>query len=265
MQTEILHCLPVVNFWQSSYEETERMPTVKEHYHNVLSDVYTWMFGGFESGIRKNAEFFRTHQIIPGSSGVAIDLGAGSGFQSIPLAKAGFSVTAIDHDNKLLRELESHSVQLPIKIIQDDLIDFEKHIKGDVELVVCMTDTLIHLDSKEKVVHLFGKVMASLEKGGRFIISFRDLTCELSELNRFVPVKNDDNIILTCFLEYEPNTVKVHDLVYTKNDGIWYFNKSYYRKLRLSKEWVEKQLSSVGFAQIELTVDKGFVTVIAVK
>jgi hypothetical protein len=107
--------------------------------------------------------------------------------------------------------------------------------------------------------------MASLEENGRFIITFRDLSFELSELDRFIPVKSDDDTVFTCFLEYEPETVKVHDLVYRKKYGNWCLFKSYYRKLRLSKEWVDEQLSNVGFTRIESTVDKGFVTVIAVK
>lgn len=72
------------------------MSTVNQHYSQVLADVYSWMFGGFESGIQKNHEFFKNHKIKSVGSGIAIDLGAGCGFQSIPLAQIGFSVTAID-------------------------------------------------------------------------------------------------------------------------------------------------------------------------
>lgn len=165
----------------------------------------------------------------------------------------------------MLDELASHSGELPISIVQDDLVDFDKHTEGNAELIVCMTDTLIHLESKDRVLSLFEKVMASLEKGGRLVITFRDLSFELSELDRFIPVKSDDKIIFTCFLEYEPETVKVHDLVHRKDGDAWSLNKSYYRKLRLSKEWVDDQLSTVGFSQIDSAVDKGFVTVIAVK
>jgi hypothetical protein len=241
------------------------MASVEEHYENVLSDVYVWMFGGFDSGIESNISFFQDHGFKPTRSGVAIDLGAGCGFQSIPLAQTGFSVTAIDLDTKLLDKLASNSSELPVKIVRDDLIDFDKHIDGNAELIVCMTDTLIHLDSKDRVISLFNKVIASLEDEGQFIITFRDLSYELPELDRFIPVKSDDNIIFTCFLEYEPETVKVHDLVYKKKDSQWTLNKSYYRKLRLSKEWVDEQLSTAGYSYIESTVDKGFVTVTATK
>ena len=241
------------------------MSTVKEHYENVLSEVYVWMFDGFDNALKKNADFFKVLKISPARSGIAIDLGAGCGFQSIPLAMAGFNVTAIDLDNRLLNDLESRSSQLPIKIVQDDLVDFDKHTKGNAELIVCMTDTLCHLDSKDKVKSLFKKVISSLEERGQFIITFRDLSFELPELERFIPVKSDDDTVFTCFLEYEPETVKVHDLVYRKKDGNWSLSKSYYRKLRLSKEWIEEQLTIIGFTQFESTVDKGFVTVVAVK
>lgn len=241
------------------------MATVKEHYKSVLSEVYSWMFGGFDAGIQKNTDFFMSLGISPAGSKVALDLGAGCGFQSIPLAKTGFTVTAVDTDRLLLDELASHSDELPITIVQDDLGDFDKYTNSNIELIVCMTDTLIHLESKDRVVSLFKKVIVSLEEGGRFIVTFRDLSFELSELDRFIPVKSDNNIVFTCFLEYEPETVKVHDLVYRKEDDEWNLHKSYYRKLRLSKEWVDNQLSTVGFASIESTVDKGFVTVIATK
>ena len=241
------------------------MATVKEHYDEVLSDVYSWMFGGFESGVQRNIEFINKHQLSPKGSGIAIDLGAGCGFQSIPLAKAGYSVTAIDLDSKLLNELKNNSENLPINCIQDDLIDFDEYIKDGVELIVCMTDTITHLESKEKAILLFSKVLSSLEPEGKFIITFRDLTFELTDTDRFLPVKSDDNIIFTCFLEYGPETVKVHDIVYKKSESEWNLFKSFYRKLRLSEEWVNTQLSQCGFKKINSNAENGFITIIASK
>jgi 2-polyprenyl-3-methyl-5-hydroxy-6-metoxy-1,4-benzoquinol methylase len=241
------------------------MATVKEHYDLVLSDVYSWMLGGFDSGIERNAAFFKKHEISPVGSGIAVDLGAGCGFQSIPLAKIGFSTIAIDIDGKLLNELKNNSGTLAVKIVQDDLINFDKYLHNEAELIVCMTDTILHLESKDNVLSLFNKVVSSLGPGGKFIITFRDLSSELSELDRFIPVKSDENLIFTCFLEYEAATVKVHDLIYKKNIDKWILKKSFYRKLRLSKDWVYGQLSKIGFNHVESTVDHGFVTVIATK
>lgn len=64
------------------------------------------MFGGFKNGIKKNSDFFKEIEISPIHSGLVADLGAGCGFQSIPLAETGFSVVAIDLDRKLLNEMK---------------------------------------------------------------------------------------------------------------------------------------------------------------
>lgn len=241
------------------------MTTVNEHYDRVLADVYSWMFGGFESGIQKNLEFFKQHNLSPIGSGKAIDLGAGCGFQSIPLTQIGFSVTAIDLNAKLLSELKENLGNINVRTIQDDLINFEQYIEDKPELIICMSDTILHLESKDKVIALLEKVFSSLEDEGKFIITFRDLASELSELSRFIPVKSDADIIFTCFLEYEPDTVKVHDLVYQKDSDRWKLHKSFYRKLRLSKLWVDDRLKDVGFSQIESNVERGFVTIIVTK
>ena len=239
------------------------MATVKQHYDKVLSDVYSWMFGGFENGIQHNTEFINKHKLVPQGSGIAIDLGAGCGFQAIPLAKTGYTVTAIDLDAKLLNELERNSGDLKITTIQGDLINFNKNLNTSVELIVCMTDTILHLESKERVTSLFSKVFAALETGGKFIITFRDLTYELTDVDRILPVRSDENIIFTCFLEYEPETVKVHDIVYRKTDGQWTLSKSFYRKLRLPEAWMHEQLSQCGFSKTNSTVENGVITITA--
>ena len=241
------------------------MASVGEHYEKVLADVYSWMFGGFDCGIQRNTEFFETLGLKPGGSGIAVDLGAGCGFQSIPLARAGYAVTAIDIDTKLLDELRTHCGDLPVTIVQDDLMNFDEYVQNNAELIICMTDTLLHLDSREKVDSLFTKVFTALEPGGKFIITFRDLTYELKETDRFLPARSDDNIIFTCFLEYEPDTVKVHDIVYKKVDSKWDLFKSWYRKLRLSKQWVDAQLAKHGFNEVNSTVENGLVAIFARK
>ena len=78
-------------------------------------------------------------------------------------------------------------------------------------------------------------------------------------------MRADDETIFTCFLEYEIETVKVHDLVYRRSGDHWQLRKSFYRKLRLSKQWVEAELSRAGFSAIDSTIDKGLVTIIAEK
>jgi len=238
---------------------------VEQHYDQVLADVYSWMYGGFDSALARYTEFFASRGVVPSRSGRAVDLGAGCGFQTIPLARLGFAVTAIDLDRKLLEELRQHADDAEIEIVRDDLLRFDRHVRAPLELAVCMVDTLVHLPSKAAVTELFAKVGDALEPGGRLVVTYRDLSREATELDRFIAVRADDTTVLTCFLEYEPETVKVHDLVYRKLGGQWSFHKSFYRKLRLAQGWVEAELRRANLAIAESGVERGLVTLVAVK
>ncbi len=241
------------------------MPSVEEHYNQLLADVYSWMYGGWDAAIARYTEFFTARGIAPRSGKRAIDLGAGCGFQAIPLARLGFTVTAIDIDRKLLSELEQHLDGEEIEIVCTDILDFRRRAPEPAELIVCMVDTLLHLDSQEAVARLTADVFAALEPGGTFIATFRDFTVESKELERFIPVRSDEKTIFTCFLEFEPTTVKVHDLVYRRIDGHWDFAKSFYRKLRLPTAAVIMMLRDAGFAHVETGLDRGLVVLTATK
>lgn len=241
------------------------MSCIRDHYENLLANHYSWLLGGFEVKEAENERFLAAHEITPQGNRRAIDLGSGSGFQSIPLARAGFHVTAIDLSPKLLSELRKRRGELPIVTIEDDLLNFTEHLEEKAELCICMGDTLTHLDSREAIEDLCQLVFSALEKNGRFVVTFRDLTHELDGLDRFIPVRNDEQTIFTCFLEYEPEHVKVHDLVYERVDSSWNLKKSFYRKCRISFEWIKEFLIVTGFNLHLATLDKGLITIIASK
>jgi SAM-dependent methyltransferase len=241
------------------------MSDIREHYESLLADHYSWLFGGFEMKAAENEIFFAAYEITPHGNRRAIDLGSGSGFQSIALARMGFEVIAIDLSPKLLAELNRRRDGLSITTVEDDLLNFTDHLQGKAELCVCMGDTLTHLDSRETVEKLCRQVFAALEANGRFVLTFRDLTPALDGLDRFIPVKSDEDKIFTCFLEYESEHVKVHDLVYEKAESGWNLKKSFYRKCRIALASIKEIMTVIGFRLDVSTLDKGVITIIATK
>ena len=241
------------------------MAGVCEHYENHLARYYAWISGGFDEKIEENRKFFVDHDIQPIRSGLAFDLGAGCGFQSVPLAQLGFRVVALDLSAKMLAQLKKTAKNLPIETICDDLSNFTNYKSGNGELVVCMGDTLTHLDDFKKVQALLDTVFFSLETGGCLILSFRNLTPELVELDRFIPVKSNETAIFTCFLEFEKDSVKVHDIIYEKNKGQWVLKKSVFQKLRISPDWTQKYLQEIGFAIEFYDEQNGLIFIIARK
>ena len=241
------------------------MAGVCEHYENHLARYYAWISGGVDEKVEENRKFFVNHDIQPMRSGLAFDLGAGCGFQSVPLAQLGFRVVALDLSAKMLAQLKKNAKNLPIETICDDLSNFTNYKSGNSELVVCMGDTLTHLDDFKKVQALLDTVFFSLETGGCLILSFRNLTQELVDLDRFIPVKSDETTIFTCFLEFEKDRVKVHDIIYQKNNGQWVLKKSVFKKLRISPDWTQKYLQKIGFAIEFYGEQNGLIFIIARK
>jgi len=230
------------------------MSSVNEHYQNLLSAHYTWMFGlPFEQKMQEQkailSEAIKASKNRP-SKQLAVDLGSGPGFQTVALAELGFSpVIAIDSSLELLDELRSQAKGLPVEIKHFDLRELPKIVQsGEAAAVVCMGDTLTHLPSKSDVSGLFENVFNALCLGGLFIVTYRDLTPELNGADRFISVRSDDMTIMTCFLEYaNPETVVVHDLVHTRQADGWRLKTSSYRKLRLGIDWILQELTAAGF------------------
>lgn len=216
---------------------------VNDHYNNHLGNFYAWMIGDFVEKQREQEAFFRENKITPFATNVAIDLGAGHGLQSVSLARLGFKVYAVDFSEKLLHELKQNKGDLSIEPIQDDLINFIKNFGGKAELIVCMGDTITHLESLQQVELLIVEIGNHLENHGKVIFSFRDLTSAIQHLARFIPVRSDENRILTCFLEYFSDHVLVHDILYEKQDGKWNQKISAYPKLRLDAALIEVLLA----------------------
>jgi len=244
------------------------MNATRDHYESLLAKHYSRGMGGFEAKAAENAAFFEKHGLRPKASGNAVDLGAGSGFQAIPLARAGFSVTAVDFSPTLLAELTSRAGGLAVTAVQGDVLAVDELLSeqaGTVELVVCMGDTLAHLDSLDAARALFDKVRDVLEENGRFVLGFRDQSRELAGPDRFLPVFADDSLIFTCFLEYGPEHIDVTDLFNVRTSEGWTLEKSAYRKIRLTRDAVADMLGAAGFRLEHEESARGMVSIIAGK
>ncbi len=237
----------------------------KEHYENHLADYYSWMFGDFNAKINESKRFFRSHNIKPVSTKVSIDLGAGCGFQSIPLAKIGFKVKAIDFSKKLLTELKNKSNGLDIEVIENDILNFNVYSGCNPELIVCMGDTITHMGSQESVRELIKNSHKILLKNGKLVLTFRDLTFEPKDEDRFIPVRSDNGRIFTCFLEYRPDYVKVFDIVYENKRGKWTQKISSYNKLIIPQIVIKECFEDTGFKIEFMGIENGLVTVIGIK
>ena len=236
------------------------MTTVQKHYEHLLAPIYVWMAGGIESALAAGAQ--DVAPVVPGE-GLAIDLGAGFGMHAIPLARAGYEVVALDTSAELLDVLRANGTELPIRAIEADLRDFRRHVTGSASLIVCLGDTLTHLESRADVERLAHDIAASLRPDGRFVASFRDYTRPAVGDARFILVRADTDRIHTCFLEEHPDHMLVHDVLHERDGASWRMQVGNYPKLRLAPQAVADALGAAGLEPEVAPGPRGMVQIIA--
>lgn len=240
---------------------------IKKHYKNHLSFHYSWLFGDFNEELLKNESFFRTHQLEPQYTKISLDLGAGCGFQTIPLAKSGFRVIAVDFDKYLLNELKSRTNDQPynIYIIENDILNYSCWSGFNPELIICMGDTLTHFPSMDAVNEFILQVYNEMISNGKFVLSYRDYTRELQGLERFIPVRSEKYRIFNTFLEYHPDTVTVYDILMEWQNNKWEQHISHYDKIKIPTDLLTSLMMSVGFDITHVEEKDGFVYIIGQK
>jgi SAM-dependent methyltransferase len=226
---------------------------VEDHYQRLLAQHYTWMLGGdIEQTARDQRNLLASllNRAPKTEAGTAIDLGCGSGAQTLALADMGYSpVIGVDTDESLLAELRSHTTERPaVRTVHADAVTAIADLApGTVEVAVCMGDTLLHLPDQASVTALLGGMAQALQPEGSLVLTYRDLTHALHGVDRAIPVRSTTDQIMFCFLDFsDGDTVEVHDIVYTLDDNGWNMAKSSYRKLRLAPEWLLDQLTAAG-------------------
>jgi hypothetical protein len=138
-----------------------------------------------------------------------------------------------------------------------------KLVTEPADLIVCMGDTLTHLDSRDEVTRLCEDIARGLKPTGTFVATFRDYSAPLTAERRFILVRSDSQRILTCFLEESDDRINVHDLIHERNQQQWTLQVSSYPKLRLAPSWVARALAQHGFTVQVAAGPRGMVRIVA--
>jgi hypothetical protein len=121
------------------------------------------------------------------------------------------------------------------------------------------------LNDKNEIKKLITDISTILKPNGKILFSFRDYSTELIGDSRFIPIKSDDDRILTCILDYEKEKVRVTDLLHEKTETGWNQKISSYFKVRIFTNEIIEILESVGFKiQLNSVINK-MTNVIAIK
>jgi SAM-dependent methyltransferase len=211
------------------------------HYETHLARVYAWSLGGASAAIAEGARWVATLP-LPRAPVRMIELGAGFGAIAIPLARAGHAVVAVDTSAALLAELAQLAGTTALERVHGDLLATLSARRAAWEVVLCVGDTLPHLDSLADVERLLASTAQALVPGGVAVLAYRPRR-DPAPHERFVLVRTDEQRTLTVFLEPVDDTRQiVWDLIHERGE----LAVSGYPKLRLDPTWVSERAARHG-------------------
>ncbi len=156
-----------------------------------------------------------------GRAGRVLELGAGSGRVTIPLARDGHEIVALDRSEPMLARLESRVAKLPaaaarrIRIARGDLCTFELSHRGlreQFDLVIAAFNVVEHLYTRGEVDACFRRVKDHLAPGGAFVfdVQLPDLAWLIRDSakrwakTRFTDPSTGRSMIYSTNHEYDP-------------------------------------------------------------
>src|SRR4051794_11082784 len=220
---------------------------VTTHYDALLASRYTWMMGGLDGCLSNASALLNAVGLTDEGAGSVLDLGACAGHHARVLASRGFSVTAVDTSEGLLKELGEVCAGLPVKALQADLLDEAKFAElGPFVLILCVGDTLTHLSSMKDVDRLIRMASRLLAPGGALLLQFREQPKELSPQDCVIKMRAERDRIMQCVLHFESDRVWVTDVAHEWNGQAWITTKSTYPKLRITTEGVLEIATTAG-------------------
>ena len=101
-----------------------------------------------------------------------LDLGAGTGRNALPLARAGHPTDALELTEGFCTELEelAQSENLPVAVIRGNALDPDVCVEGDYSLVVC-SEVASHFRSSLELRTLFERAVHWLRTDGLLLVS----------------------------------------------------------------------------------------------
>jgi SAM-dependent methyltransferase len=134
----------------------------------------------------------------------AVDMGCGTGIESLALAANGVAVTGIDPSQSMLLLAQRHADQrnADIKFIHGDFFYPGLSTIAPVDMLICTGNTLPHLDSIDRLPELLRLWKSCLSPGGRIVVQLLNYDEILAARERIIAVRRLGRDMVVRFYDF---------------------------------------------------------------
>ena len=157
--------------------------------YNELAPYYHLIFQDWHSAIERQANILAPLLPPPQEAGPLLDCACGIGTQALGLAGLGFNVEATDispaNVERARREAASSGLNVTFRV--DDMRTLTTSPAARYRAVLCMDNSLPHLDSDEQIMAALGAMRSRLRLDGVLLLSLRDYERLMAERPNIMP------------------------------------------------------------------------------
>lgn len=135
---------------------------------------------------------------------ILVDLACGSGSYDIELCKRGYLVQGIDLDKSMIDIAAKKYESKNLKFTCDDMSKVEKYYDKDtVGTIICIGNSLVHLNSKEDIENFILKCYEVLKPKGKLIVQIINYDNVVKNNVKSLPLIENEDIKFIRNYEYD--------------------------------------------------------------
>jgi len=176
----------------------------RERYSGVFAKLYDGLFDNFTEDI----EFYTN--LAKDINTPVLDLCCGTGRLTLPLAKAGHKVVAVDSQQDMLNIIqdkmkkENQEVRNNIQIVKKDIRKLKLSVHHEFELILLSFNSFVHLLTQEDQLIALRNIRKYMGNKGLFVIdvNFPNVERMLGEDGKIKFFYNVSDILKKTIIEY---------------------------------------------------------------
>ena len=186
-----------------------------------------------------------------------LDTACGTGNISLPMARRGFKVTALDISSDMLTVAENKARQekLAIKFLNQDMCQMK--LKEKYDCVLCMCDGVNYLIRESDLISFFTNVYANIEDTGIFIFDISS-SYKLKNIlgdNTLFQEKDDINYVWINSFDTEYQTLDMQLIFFIPQESggkhIYTKFEEYHTQKCYEADYLIEKLKEVGFKNVK--------------
>jgi len=176
-----------------------------------------------------------------------LDIACGDGGYLNKLSEHGFYGYGIDLDQRMIDTANKKKTSEKIDFYKMDMMQIGSFPEDNFDLLYCIGNSLVHLDSLENVDRLLRKTFHLLKTGGYLVLQIINYDRVLDQDIQSLPTIVSENLIMKRTYKHEP--MKIRFITTLHVDGHRYKQEVSLLPVRFS--WLKTTLHDIGYQIIE--------------